>query len=89
MRCAWGEQPLAPRASASLSVAANSTVGTSSSLGSRLRTTTSIRVEATAAIGIARMTANPPKRMPTDVTETSTTSGVRPTASPSTRGTIR
>ena len=70
----------------SLSLAENRTVGTSSSAGSRLRMMTSTRVETHAAIGIARITAKPPKRMPTEVTETRTTSGVRPTASPRTRG---
>ena len=48
----------------------------------------SINVTRMLASGTARITANPPSTIPTEVTATRTTSGERPTECPSTRGTM-
>src|SRR5919108_701412 len=61
----------------SASWAGKRTVGTSSSAGSLSRTTTSKTVAATAASGIARSTANSPKRSEVAPTETRTTGRLR------------
>src|SRR5262249_36503537 len=70
-------------------LAAKSTVGTSSSAGSRSRTITSTSVVSRETGGIARRTASGPKRMPLANTETITRSGESPPAPPRIRGASR